>query len=439
MTVATDNPIAMILGSVPELRALTNARKNQANEFLERRLGLLAGNINSSPYEPYWRRDELHLNTDFPGALYRWIDQFPDEHKLGFLTIALSTVYVTKEEMDLMLDIACQRLQETLDDWEGVEFDASLGLSRTNIVPLPVSEFAESSAFSHRMGLAGMRDRSTRPHRSVDEFLQSTINSLRMVADNVSIYDEENTRALKQVTDSLLNHHIVLLEDCSFSGTRITRTRDRFLDLMDVLFSPYESVLRAKGHTCPTVSLLIICGTSASLASLNKPHSSPTRHAPVFGAVFDEGNRAVDVLPDNTREFCVLLGAEQATVHAKLARAVDWFWDECGHIYVDTTAVASTAQFDVGELRWGYGGNKAGGWSVVTHHNCPNNSLMPLWCPPAGSPGSTRKALFGRVESHVDHSEPARRFDVAIHSVRSDSKKLLSRALSATYNNLPEC
>ncbi|QDV91812.1 hypothetical protein RAS2_29180 [Phycisphaerae bacterium RAS2] len=435
-TANSDNPVAQILESVPELTLLESSRKSVANEFLERRLGFLAQGIRSSPYEPYRRGDKLRINSDFPAGLGRWLRQFPDGQRLGLLAIALSTIYVAEREMDLMLDIGYERLHESLNELEGFEFghlDAPVGAA--NLVPYPVSEFPEFSHLVHRMGVSGTRDRNFRPYRTVDELLRGTSNCLRMLADDA--YFEEKKIELEQFIHSILNHAVLLVEDCSFSGKRLGKTLDRFTKLLDLLFSPHLSALRDKGHRPPTLLLLVICGTSAAKKALRHLGNGWIRYASIFGGLFDDDNRSAERVPHNVRELCGITGFDEVSLHSKLAIAVDWFWDTHGKNYNIKTQVGSTADFDVEELRWGYGGKRAGGWTIVRHHNCPNNSLMPLWYPTVGMEYEGIVPLFSRNESHLDHSESATlSFEEAMGTAKADSYGHLSRALKSIFADL---
>ena len=438
----SDNAIAELFDAVPELKDLDAPRRSRVNEFLERRVGLLSRKLASSPFDPHTKLDPHNLNHDFSGALVRWVNQYPAEYRLGFLTSALSVIYLTRDELDVFLNVGTQRLIEALEEMELLQSD-------TMGTPLPtrddiqrrirayaVSESNVFTAFLHKLSLGGSRDRDVRPVRgTVDEFLEQTYHHLRAIAELGPdyIYYEETTKPLQQSIGSLLNSHVVLVEDCSFSGGRIRKTRQRVLRLIETLFSRHQAALHDRGYRSPTISLLVPCGTSNAQNEV-RPEDK-TYQASVFGFLLDEGARAVTQLPDNVIEFQD--SVDIGPLHDRLRQAVEYFHNTYGKRFAEETQTGRTAHFPIEEFGWGYGGLASGGWTVVTHNNCPNNSLQLLWYPHSDSSDRDIHALFTRVESHVSHTDPANPLEENMDIVQKDEHRFLEAFLTNYYEGMP--
>ena len=231
-----DNPIANILSSVPEIEQLSSPLKDRVNEFIGCKLDKLALKISLSPYVPYEITDPLGLNQNFPKALCQWLHQFPDSHRLGFLASSLSTIYLPDQETSLFLEIGVNRLREAILAETPSPSIMSHTLPSTvkdKIRLLPISSFSDFDSLVHKLQLDGNRDRDRHVSGTLDEFLSRTYSNLRMLAENDEdfFYHQRHADNIQQVIGSLLNSHIILVEDCSFSGTRISKKVRRILTL----------------------------------------------------------------------------------------------------------------------------------------------------------------------------------------------------------------
>jgi hypothetical protein len=435
-----EDPVGSILDSIPTFRPLDISARSNVYALLHRRIQKLSFKIKMAAYAAVGRPDRFGLNDNFPGALCKWLGQFPEGYKLGFLLSALSTEYVTRQEMQLFLNTAIRRLEEKM-----VENEAHLGLplgpsGSRNIRVYPVSQFGAYDDFVHRIGLGGTRDRDKQPIRStVEEAVDEAFFHLRNLAENEPnfIYYEEHSGAVKQLLRSFLNAHVVLVEDSSFSGTRISNSLSKFLRLTNVLFGKYTKRLTDMGYSPPWIYLVVLFGTRQAMdvalkATENeqlKPASG--RFFPIFGFVFEETDTSKTALPENLGELQSLLAGKE--LHNELARAVDFFKEKYFYQYLRETQISVATGTTLEEIKWGFGGK---GWSVVTDRNCPNNSLPLLWYPHAGSSCKEIKALFPRIESHTSHANKAGSFEDNLGVAEKDGRGYLRTFISRFYDSL---
>lgn len=440
----TDNPLANIFESIPEFEKLSISCKSQIYGFLEHRIDKLALKIRMSPYEPYRANDGFNLNRNFPEALRKWLNQFPPEHKLGCLGAALSATYITQAEADLFLDIGMQRLREEIlkeAKFASPPFKTLPSHIRSKVRVYPVSTFGAYDDLVHKLPIEATRDRDRQPSRGMlDDFLETTFEALSYLVEYENsqefIYREDKENYIKQVVDSFINSHIVIVEDISFSGTRIKKSIDRFLSLLKILFVPFERQIIEKDYSLPHVYLFLILGTKKAQDAVDNLGMGPEgyrNYHSIFGFVFDDSNSTNRSLPENLKELNELLPKE-INLYRKLLGAITFFHERYGKRYwTEETQVAKTYKFKAADLRFGYGGD---GWTIVTRKNCPNNSLPLLWYPHTDSVTTDIVPLFGRIDSHKSHTEPASDLNETISLVREDRNRYLYKFLEGLYAKL---
>jgi hypothetical protein len=445
----TNNSVALIFQSIPEFqeKRLSISQRSQVYAFLERRIEKLNLKIRSSAYEPLAGNDKLNLNNNFPEALRQWLDQFPPEHKLGFLASALGTAYISQSEQDLFLDIAMAKLREEILRGEKRDFvSATMPLPteiKRKMRGYPVSHFGAYDALVHKLPLEASRDRDRHAsHDTLDGFLEFVFQELSYLVEYESnrdfIYLPDSIEKVKQVARSLLNSHVVLVEDASFSGTRIAKSARRFLDLMKVLFVPYEKLLASNFYQLPRVYLLVVLGTSKAfdaVSTLGTGREGYRPFYPIFGFLFDHsGNTIKRNLPKNLEELDEIL--PKMRLYHKVKGAIDFFHENYGKRYWnEETGVIKTYKYSIEDLRFGYGGD---GWTIVRAKNCPNNSLPLLWYPHTDSPMTNQLApLFPRIDSHKSHEDSPSDLNATIASVKEDNKGFLRNRLKSIYSQQP--
>ena len=407
------SPVGDILLAVPEFQGLHISTRNEVANFIERKLKKFDLKLGASPYTQNRPADPLGVNSDFGNGLRNWLHQFPPEHRLGLLAAVFSTIYITEDEIDSFIEIGIARLREKVV--ESAELDRQLSgagpadwsLVQHDIRCYPISEYGAYEKVIRKLPIAGSRDRSIRPVRGlVEELVKETFRDLRMIADRhqqSSIYWEEAGYRVAELIRSLRNGHVVLVEDGTFSGKRIRREAGHFLRLMRVLFAGFENEMSVNGYRQPWVYLLVVYGTADALESMqglgqmNEAGHTYNRFVPVFGYVFDR-DASVNPGPSAaTKELAAL--TQKANPAKKLKQAVQYFHEKYSHRYWDSeTEIRKMLKLPDQDLPYGLGGR---GWTLLTHVNCPNDSLPLLWYPHVGSVADIR-ALFPRLESQSE-------------------------------------
>ena len=438
---AHDDPLSGLFSSVPEFAKLAISAKSEISHLLELRISKFVLKLEQSPYVPYRRDDPLNINRNFGDALRQWLGQFPPEHRLGFLHAAMGINYITEPEFDVFAQIAQERLFDAIADDElrsrrPVPTKRQL-LERLRVYP--VSEFGGFDELVHSLQVSGTRDRDNRTMRTtLGDFVSEFYKNLRSLAENRNaaqfIYYDREAAEVREGISSFLNSYVVLVEDCSYSGTRIKKDTQLFLQLLRLLFSSFEEALREKGFEIPRVYLLVILGTgtAADLVADLGPLGGRTREYArcnvVFGHIFDAGVSAVTHLPENTKELASLVPGGEATVRKKFCEAIRFFHKNYGHRYWEETGS------DPGtESEWGFKGD---GWTIVTFANCPNNSLPALWYPHTASAFTNIKPLFSRVDSRISHVGGHSELEDSMQIAHQDAKGYLGQFLASMYRNL---
>ena len=179
---SSTNPVRDILSSIPEFRHLHISTRNELANFIERKLRKFDLKIKASPYAQH---GHLNVNSDFGVALATWLFQFPEEHQLGMLAAAISTTYITDDEIDSFVDIGLARLREKVI--ENTELDTRRSFAGhasdwptegTNLWCYAISEFGAYEKVLRKLSISGSRDRGNHPVRGiVDEFVKKTFQT----------------------------------------------------------------------------------------------------------------------------------------------------------------------------------------------------------------------------------------------------------------------
>lgn len=442
MVTVHEDPIGTLLECVPAFKSQDISTSSNLYAFLDRRIQKLALKINTiAPYSPVERQDVFGLNSNFPLAVCKWLSQFPEDQRLGFLLPVLGAQYLTQPEMDLFLSIAMTRLEEQVAENKACLKMPIRQPTHEKIRIYPVSQFGEYDDFIHKIGLSGTRDRDKQPSRTTIEDLVyesfSTLRSLAEYGKDFTYYDEAASQ-VEQLLKSFLDAHIVLVEDSSFSGTRIGSTVSKFLRLLNILFGKYGRRLEGKGYSTPYVYLLVLVGTTeaqeVALKIKGNEELMPLskNFSPIFGFLFDEADASRQILPENLGELRNLLGAYD--LRDELTRSVEFFKNHYFHHYLTETAISEATGKGLEAIKWGFDGK---GWLIVTHTNCPNNALPILWYPHINSRLTSITALFPRIESHTDHSNKAGSFRNNLNVVAKDQRGYLKTFISRYYDSLP--
>lgn len=424
------NALAGIFNSIPELRSQPVTLKSRVNSLLVRKIEKLSRKLAMSPYQPCEQHDPLRLNSDFPTALYKWLLQFPENHRLGFLLIALSTNYLTEAECDLFLEISIQRLSESILEQEHrvtTHYDFLDPDIRSRLRPYPISAFSAWDAFIHRLHVSGSRDHDRQMTRGIlDDFLADAFNYLRRIAEEGKIapYLDQINDYIQRLIASLDGAYIILVEDCSFSGTRISQKVEQLLRLLAKLFVNHESALREAGYQLPHAYLLVTFGTPNAL-ELVEPSALQAdgrlwypNYKTIFGFTFDSTSFASAILPENLNELQDAL--HKINLHKKAQQSLSYFFETYGHHYPSVDKHTPM-------------GFKNGGWTIVTHRNSPNNSLPPLWFPSSESREVKIDPLFRRIESRVTHAHQSDRLEEDLDIVWKDKQGHIKSYLTDIY------
>lgn len=423
-----------LVRSLPAL-SLTAVAQNQLFQYLESRLQLLAYKLRESPYHPCKTDDPLGLNENPLKAIYDWLQQFPEVHRLGALSVALSTSYISRFEMDHLLDACYAQLSHIIEEQEvrtrSATHDLHAYLKRALSVH-PLSEFEEYSAFVHRAQIEGTADATYKTHATVKEFLFDIFESLRYVADYSTkvYYPDETFGFIHNTIERFTGRNIVLVENASFSGTTVSSDVKRLLTLLIVLFQPFESTLRERGLTLPRVYLLLPVTTSNALAAIDRQLSPQQRRffeEPIVGQTFSAEESLGSPAPIGLTQLNAILG-QKGSVAKAVQKTVQYFCQTHATSYWSAgSALAKRTAVTVEDCEWGY---KKGGYAIVLHSNAPNNSVPLLWYPHVGADSGSFRALFPRVESRIDHSTRSDRLNENLEVVTTDKHGYVKATLA---------
>jgi hypothetical protein len=171
---------------------------------------------------------------------------------------------------------------------------------------------------------------------------------------------------------------VVLVDDFTGSGRTLLRYDDDDGNWKGKLVKArrhLELLREEKLVDDPEVWVVLYIASAAALTHL---------HGAMEDAGFDWELEVVQVLP-----------AEIQVNDERLVALSEWFFDD---VLIDEHKKVGGND---GRVPLGFG---AGALPLVLHHNCPNNSISPLWADSTGRDGGEdRRALFPRYERH--HSD----------------------------------
>jgi hypothetical protein len=432
--------VADILGIVPEFIRLDPFSQNEVCRATESRLSLLAWKLRASPYQPV--QDQAHspnVNTDLLQATLRWLQSIPQEHRLGALVALLSTIYITRAELDALMDDAAEQFAEYVFHLEKEPINWSWPLStdaRARVKPFAVSGHDAYDRLVHRLQLTGSVSSSpTHDRATLSASLYPIITSLAHLAEfgSAYIYFEAARKPIKDVAEGWLGNYLLLVEDCSLSGTTISSDLTRLIGVLRALYSNHVKVLTRKRKSPPRVAVLIGFATKQAVDRILKTVWDIDKQlsVPVFCGIVERDARLDQRLPAALDTLCRHLSTVRDP-RVALSEAVDYYAPYF-HAYLQQTGMLARHP-QAASWRWGF---KDGGFAVVTYLNAPNNDLPLLWCPPPRPGGPNLRPLFPRVESRVDHDRSAAdNMDTLLQAALSDKNGHIQRLLDEVYGGL---
>ncbi len=408
-----ERDLSAIFHSIPQIDKLSFPVKSQLNEIVERRLRTLGSKIRSSPYAESEFSNAFGINSSLTKATNAWLQQFDKRYRLGYLLGILSIIYITESEERLFFDIARQSLFEQILDRLN-ERPKKPPILRREVIdkfrPYAVSTFSQFDYFVKSLGLSGFRDRDRLPFReNVDTAISELSKSLAYLAENDpkdvgEIYYHDHHGKILDFIRSTVSASILLVEDCSFSGTRIKSKTRTLLRIMREIFSQENiSILHSRNLSPPWVYLVVSYGTETAAREVHRSRLEDEGYPycdSIFGHIFPEQDSVRSHLPlclHSLEEFFPKLSLQRI-----MQDSCEHFLDRYGHLYLEETGVAKGANISKDDLLLGF---KNGGWTIIGHGNCANNSLTYFWFPISNAKRNHEiSALFPRIDSHVSHA-----------------------------------
>ncbi len=437
----SEQSISQIFDLIPEIKTRKNIfTKNQFYKFCETKINKIEYKLKLSPYIPYTNaEDKLNLNRNFSTAVCKWLFQFPEEKRLGFLLLALSIIYVTEREMDTFLEIAIEKLCQVFKEKGDRTLGILLGIEgiKHKIIPFPLSDTGIYDKFIHKMGIESTLDRNIRPFRGqLGEYLYNIFLNLRHLAEQGPdfMYFSESFALIKELISSFLNSYIILVEDYTFSGRTIKNDIQKLLDLIRLIFEPFRRNIEAQGYKLPLFFLLVPIATDGALKEISNLFSGDLIagkyfNPPVTGYIFDYTYRAITDIPQNIRELKDIFPKMKLYTHLK--HSLEFFHNEYSiNYWTKDTKIATRSPFSIDDYVFGYA---KGAWPIITWRNSLNNSLPPIWYPHRGSSIKNMIPLFQRVESRTSHEQRLVEIEEPMEIALDDKKGYLKQILKEYY------
>lgn len=437
----SEQPISQIFDLVPEIRTVRDTfARNRLYKFCESKLNKIEHKLSHSPYMPYTTaEDRLNVNRDFPTAVCKWLSQFPENERFGFLLMVLSIIYITEKEMDTFLEIAIENSCQVIKEREGRSLEILEGIEdvKHKIIPYSLSDTGIYDKFIHKMAIEGTSDRDRRPFRGpLGDYLYDIFVYLRQLAETGkdTIYWEMWFNNIEALISSFLNYYIILVEDYTFSGRTIRSDIKRLLILSRIIFEPFRQAIEAQGYRLPYFFLLVPTATDIALKEINSLFSGNLMarryfHPPITGYLFDYSYRAINDIPQSLRELKGVF-PKKIKLYAHLKRSLEFFHKEYSvNYWTRDTEIAARSPFKINDYVFGYA---KGAWPIITSRNSPNNSLPPIWYPHKGS-SINILPLFQRVESRISHIQRPVEIEEHIRIALSDKQGYLKQILKEYY------
>jgi hypothetical protein len=404
-----------IIKSVPELATLESDRKNDALNFIAGKLNKLSLKIHSSPFEPLRSGGSFTVNNNFQQAVFNWLSQFKEEHRLGLLISILSLTYITKAEMETLLDVSLEKFHRERELLiRGLEtkhlVDSGLIRQERKVIQYALSETAISEEIKQTAHFSYLKDNKPVEGHLIN-LLDAFFNYSRYLADpnvgNTKEYrDEQWFPALSRILTKLLGSDILIIEDCSFSGTTFKSDLKKLIALIKLAFIPYEKILGSFPPYLPHFYILIPVSTDIAKKEIEDLILKEPLVAKYFsristGYVFDDSYRfTAHRLAKSVQHLTTIL--PEYNLSDRVNNSLTYFHDNFSHKYWSKELLERT-KMSPEEMRYGYRG---GGWTISTFHNCPNNSLPVFWYPNFPLTETKNEALLKRNEHRSKH-DPA--------------------------------
>jgi hypothetical protein len=401
-----------IIKSIPELDGLNSDKKDNALNFIVKKLNKLSLKIHKSPFEPQKNGSRFNLNNNFQQAVLSWLRQFDEDQRLGILISVLSLTYITKSELETLLDISITKFNRErnlmFERWAEEYFiSKELISSNRNIIPYSLSETAISEDIKQTAHFSYIKDNKPTEGHFIN-LLEKLFHYLRLLADpnvgNSTVYkDDDWFPVVSGILSKLIRSDILIIEDCSYSGTTIKSDIKKLIELIKIAFIPYEEVLKLDSTYVPHFYILLPICTDVALKEIEQLVFQDAQVAKYFsqistGYVFDEGHRFTPgSLPKNMDYLTKIL--PDLDLIEKVKKSLKYFHEEYSNIYWTKELLERTNMTDL-QMQYGYRG---GGWAISTFHNCPNNSLPLYWFPNHPLIGNKVDALLKRNEHRSKH------------------------------------
>jgi len=388
---------------LPEFDKLDAISQNEFCRIADLQLNRLAFKLRCSPYQPHLNNlSGPNVNLDLWAATKDWLEQLPEQYRLGALVALLSTTYITEPELDALMDNAAEHFAQFLFEQNKQPASWSWPMPPAEcqkLLPFPTAAYEAYDRLVRRLRIPGTVNKTAKS--TLSDYLYQHFSGLCLWADYgpACPYPDQTAQILGGLATQLLGKHVLVVDDCSFSGTTLSSDLRRLLDLLRILYSAHTTVLASKNRQPPTVTVLVAFATQEAVARISKTLRDAGRLADVqvfCGAVETRG-RLSNELPDRLDPLRqVLLPVRDA--HEALRDAIDHYSQHFRAYPRETTIASRHPMAD--QWKWGF---KDGAYAVVTYLNAPNNSVPLLWYPHTSSAKTNPKSLFPRVESRESH------------------------------------
>lgn len=404
--------ISSIFQAIPDFKSIENLTiKNNIYHFIEINIKKLNFKLKDSPFQPCINNDSFGLNIDFGKALYLWLLQFPEKVRLPFLIASLSTIYISKNEFDCLMDIAYDQMIKdiTFNELKYSTEEDSFSIFpkiKSKICPYDISPTDSLVTFIHKYQIERVKDKVKMPLKILIHTIKSHMYYIAMGLKE-DLYLESALNEIQKIIKNFLNQYIVLFDDWTFSGATIKNQVNDLLIIMELIFSPFEKNLIQYGFSLPYFLILVPVSTTKSIKLINELGSGSFYKSKYYlgiytGNTFDHNYSPIIGLPEAIKEFTSFY--PKSKIIKRIKESSQLFFNDYFHTYIEKDVnINKDAFFNQQDFLFGYGNL---GWLILTYQNSPNNSLPFLWFPIVGSVETKINALFPRVEPRKELSSP---------------------------------
>lgn len=408
-------PTTEIVSLLPEANGLTSVARSRLCDFLETKLAPQAFRIHLSPYHEHEFSDPFGVTGSYPHAVVKWLSQFPEPHRLGLLIGLLNLTYLTASEERAFFDLLQARLLESLADRDARDvseiYPSISPVISHRLRPYAISAFGHFDYFTKGLRIDALRDRDVMPFRHLAdnaiEQLSSSIDYLASTPFDPGGYHWFHKDILLAFIRSCLSTDLLLIEDCSFSGTRVGGKAAAFIRILEILFpESLQPLLNESQLKAPHVHVAVSYATTAAASKFSPEglradgkvtHSALTS---ITGFEFGPDASMSEGLPRTFRPLAEIFPS--LDLYQVFRSSCAFFLENYGKYYLEETGVAKGANISASDLLFGF---KNGGWAITSERNTPNNSLTFLWYPHTRSKLNSIQALFPRTDSKHSHED----------------------------------